>query len=145
MGEGDIRDYRRESEHSSFFSMTPEVKSGKLTHHMNHMLKLFLADKMVVDAILLAIVGPPCGVADSVDANTRAWIRLFPPAAAVSILTLRYLALTRRRSIPPDPDTVCGSALSSRSLEDQSEPALDTARQSRSECSSESHTHTHTK
>lgn len=50
--------------------MTPEVKSGKLTHHVNHMLKLFLADEMVVDAFLLAIVGPPCGVAGSVGAKT---------------------------------------------------------------------------
>lgn len=54
----------------AFFSMTAEVKSGKRTHHVNHMLKLFLADKMVVDAFLLAIVGPPCGVAGSAAANT---------------------------------------------------------------------------
>lgn len=57
--------------------MTPEVKSVKLMHHVNHMLKLFLADEMVVDAILLAIVGPPCGVAGSVDANAS--VNVAPP------------------------------------------------------------------
>lgn len=36
---------------------------------MNHVLKLFRVDEMVVSSILLTIVGPPCGVTDSADAT----------------------------------------------------------------------------
>lgn len=42
---------------------------GKLTHRVNHILKLSLVEEMVINTILLTIVGPPCGVTDSVDAN----------------------------------------------------------------------------
>lgn len=50
--------------------------NGKLTHHVNHVLKLFLVDEMVVSSILLTIVGPPCGVTDSADANMVDYRRL---------------------------------------------------------------------
>ena len=62
----------------------------------------------------------------------------------MSILKYRYLTLTHRRRIHTDPGTVCGSALSSHSLEVQSEPASDTESLRKAECSSETHTHTHT-
>lgn len=54
-----------------FFHLLPRLKGlkGKLTHRVNHILKLFLVEEMVINTILLTIVGPPCGVTDSVDAN----------------------------------------------------------------------------
>lgn len=60
----------------------------------------------------------------------------------MSILKCRYLKLTHRQKIRTDPGTVCGSALSSHSLEDQSEPASDTESLHKAECSSETHTYT---
>lgn len=46
------------------------------------------------------------------------------------------------RRIQTDLGTVCGSALSSHSFEDQSEPASDTESLRKAECSSETRTHT---
>lgn len=39
----------------------------KLTYHVNHVLEVFLTDKMVINSIFLSGVGPPSGVTHSVE------------------------------------------------------------------------------
>lgn len=51
--------------------ITKKKPNVKLTYHVNHVLKVFLTDKMVINSILLSIVGPPCGVTGSVEKHTR--------------------------------------------------------------------------